>query len=255
MASLDKLSFTLEDYLNGRQISLEHLNLDILSKFAADVTEFVKGSDSAVQSKNFSLAVESGSLKLTLFGLATATNLAQDLLQMTNGTAIDLIDPKRAQVAEKWSMATKTNPNKSYSIKDPDGEFNVLVDQDHQYALGVNMLVPVEKYLYGKIVDLGGKTTPNIHLQVDQKNTLQIHATQDFLANDTKNRLYKSLWVRVAAKQDIHSGELSHIRLIEYIEESQPLESNVIQKIVDDGTLAWSSVPDINQWLATIRGN
>ncbi len=120
--------------------------------------------------------------------------------------------------------------------------------------------VDAELYLNGKITNIGGKSNPNIHLDTDDYDlrTVIISATEQQLASDDKNRLYKTQQVRVSIKQNIETGQYDprSSRLIEFIdpEDIEESDEDYLDRLIREATESWSDIADTDSWLKEIRG-
>jgi hypothetical protein len=120
--------------------------------------------------------------------------------------------------------------------------------------------VDAELFLSGKITNIGGKFKPNIHLDTDDYDlrTVIIAATEQQLAADTKNRLYKLQQVRIRIQQDVETGAYDprSARLINFIdpEDTQESDEEYLDRLIREATPSWSRIVDSDNWLKEIRG-
>ena len=78
---------------------------------------------------------------------------------------------------------------------------------------GEKAWVSVEKYLTGKVVDLGGKQMPNVHLVLaDTGESMRVVATEQQLAAEKQKQLYKDVTLRVQGEQHLHTKALRNLR-------------------------------------------
>jgi protein-L-isoaspartate O-methyltransferase len=111
--------------------------------------------------------------------------------------------------------------------------------------------VPVEKYLSGQITDLGGTTKANVHLKLDSGRVLTIASSQQLLAEEKQNRLYKPATLRVMAEEHLDTGELRNLVLKSFEDARAVWDEAQFNEMVRRGTAAWKDVPD--DWLETLR--
>jgi hypothetical protein len=115
--------------------------------------------------------------------------------------------------------------------------------------------VHVEKYLQGKIVDMGGKTKANIHLELKDGALLIIATTQKLLEQSEKNHLYRPALLHVTAEENLSTGELREYKLLSFENYQPSYNEDEFNNMVERGTKAWKNVPNGNKWLETLRGN
>ena len=212
----DKLRFSVRDLINDVEVGPAHVPLALLGEFQKDVAEFLKGASRDVDPTQVQVSIESGSLAFAASGLLAATTLWADLAHLTSPDALILIDPKRASVLERWQSVARENPYRSYSVADETGRVLLAVDARTNLTKVDDVWVQVEKYLHGKVVDMGGKTKANVHLELENGQTLTVSSSHELLAQDERNRLYRPALLHVTAEENLATGELRNLRLLAF---------------------------------------
>ena len=124
------------------------------------------------------------------------------------------------------------------------------VDNASAYRRTDDVWVQVEKYLYGNVIDMGGKNKANVHLELENGQTLIMTSTQDFLSRDEQNRLYRPALLHVTAEENLLTGALRNLSLLAF-EAHQPRydedEFNLLGQCTRLLTVAppwpWPSIP------------
>ena len=118
-----------------------------------------------------------------------------------------------------------------------------------------NLWVDAEVYYYGVLVDAGGKTKSNIHLDT-KDGLIKIDADKDILQKIKGNPLYRKFGVRAKAKQNIITGAIdsSSLKLIEMLEFEPKFDLAYLEKKIATSTPVWSGV-NVDEFLQEIRGN
>lgn len=252
MEPANSLRFALDDRIHDVEVGPSHVPLALLGEFQKDVTEFLRGSDKEIDPNQVPVSIEKGSLAIVASGLLAATGLWTDVEQLQNPSALGLIDPKRAAVVERWQAAARKHPQRSYRLADSAGKVNVRVDASTDFRNQIEAVwVPVEKYLYGLVTDLGGTNSANVHLKVDSGKTLTISATQKLLAAEERNRLYRHALLRVSAEENLKTGDLRNLSLLNFEAHKPVWDEQAFEALVQKGTQAWADVPD--DWLEELR--
>ena len=254
MEPANALSFALNDRINDAPVGPAHVPLALLGQFQKDVGEFLAGSGKDIDPGQVIISIEEGSLALVASGLLAATSLWADVEQLQNPAALGLIDPKRASVMERWQAAARKYPHRSYRLADQAGSVTVRVDGNTDFRNQVEAVwVTVEKFLNGQVTDLGGTSKANVHLKLDSGKVLTIASSQQLLADEESNRLYKPALLRVSAEENLRTGELRNLTLLAF-EAQQPVwDEAEFNKLVQKGTQAWADVPD--GWLEDLRSS
>ena len=117
-----------------------------------------------------------------------------------------------------------------------------------------------ELYVRGFVTNVGGKSSPNIHIDIDDDRfgKLIVAASKDQITADDKNRLYKSTTLRIAIQQDATTGhyDTSSATLLDYIETDEA-DDNVtayLDKLIGQAAENWKKIKDKDSWLSDIRG-
>lgn len=254
MNPLDQLRFSVRDIINDIEVGPAHVPLALLGEFQRDVAEFLKGASRDVDPTQVQVSVESGSLAFAASGLLAATTLWVDLAHLTSPNALTSIDPKRASVLERWQAVARENPNRSYTVADKTGSVFLVVDARTNLTKIEEVWVQVEKYLHGKIVDMGGKTKANVHLELENGQTLTVSSSHDLLAQDERNRLYRPALLHVTAEENLHTGELRNLRLLAFETHQPSYDDDEFRNMVERGTKAWEDVVNATEWTDALRG-
>jgi predicted Zn-dependent protease with MMP-like domain len=244
----------MHDLINNVEIGPAHVPLALLGEFHKDVAEFLRGASRDVDLAQVQVSIESGSLALAVSGLLAATTLWVDLAHLTSPNALTLIDPKRANVLERWQAAARENPNRGYTVADKSGLVFLRVDAHTSLNKIDDVWVQVEKYLHGKIVDIGGKTKANVHLELENGQTLTVGSSHELLAQGERNRLYRPALLHVTAEENLHTGELRALRLLAFETHQPSYDDDEFRRLVERGTKAWEDVANAREWIDALRG-
>lgn len=122
--------------------------------------------------------------------------------------SVSTLDPVRANVIETWQQQAKSNPDRVYELIrgafETTGEVDkIVIDEDSDFKQAKELWIPVEKYVYGRIYDLGGKKSANVHLELIGHGTLTIGAEVAKLTEDKTNRLYQNQLVRIKQNRTV----------------------------------------------------
>ncbi|MDD5271299.1 MAG: hypothetical protein PHU14_01145 [Methylovulum sp.] len=248
------LRFAVKDRINDREISPSYVPLSLMSEFPKDVAQFLKGSNGDVNPNDIMVSIEPGSLMLAATVLMSA-GLCADLerLQSSSGS-LNLIDPKRAKIIEHWQALAKKNPHRRYDVGNQATNPFFSINATSDFRKTDDMWVHVEKYVHGKVVDIGGKTKANVHLEIEGGVTLTIAATQTKLAQGEQNRLYRPALLHVIAEENLMTGELRNYELLAFSDYQPRYDDDEFKLMVERGTKAWADVQDATSWLENLRG-
>lgn len=250
----DQLTLAVDDLVDGVEVSPEHVSLSLLGDFQEEVAEFLRGSRREVDSSRVTVAIKPGSLAFSLSGLSHAKNLWDDLAAVENSIPLDLIDPVRAKILQRWQSNSRANPSRKYKLLIEGQKRFIVIDSKTVFHFDPSAWAAVEKYLVGKIMDMGGKTRPNIHLELESGKSVTISATREQLAASEENRLYRTVMAHVVAEENIETGQMRNLKLVEFRNYGPRYDEAELQSLINHGTKIWSSTADHNSWLDNLRG-
>lgn len=200
--------------------------------------------------------MEKGSVKnIFTTSKQKAVEFASVLALVTSSASIDQLDPRTAIAFEdiqKFSIQNDFNINISTS----ESEEQILrIKPTTNLKRTENLWVDAEVYYYGVLVDAGGKTKSNIHLDT-KDGLIKIDADKDILQKIKGNPLYRKFGVRAKAKQNIITGAIdsSSLKLIEMLEFEPKFDLAYLEKKIATSTPVWSGV-NVDDFLQGIRGN
>ncbi len=248
----------MKDTVLGEELTPSNLTLPLLAEFIEQVTTFIRGS-SRPDLTEVKTSITKGSLAVTAenpTGILDAAFKDYDSVQRND--SLDFLDPVRARIIERWQIDARNNQNRVYEmfLGDKKSELPVFtISSDTDYRAKKEVWVDVELYLYGKIYDLGGKSKPNVHIELENGKSIKIGTQASILTGDSENRLYKEQLVRVKAKRNIDTKELKDERLISFENYSPSFDEEEFEKIAKKATLAWQSVKSATSWVENLRGN
>ncbi|MDX8129003.1 hypothetical protein QLH52_17020 [Methylomonas sp. OY6] len=255
MSPSDQLRFAISDRIGDDEVTPAHVTLSLLAEFQKDVGDFLKGSNRDVDISKTIVSIEQGSLALVASGLLAVGTLWNDIEHLQHRDALSFIDAKRARIVEKWQALAQKNPNRHYSIKDASSQMIFAIDSTSNYFRPEGAWVHVEKYLHGTIVDIGGKTKANVHLELENGEILTVASTQSLLAKDNQNRLYRLALLHVTAEENLLTGELRGLKLLAFDNHLPSYDDDEFNIMIEKGTRAWADVQSSSAWIEELRGN
>lgn len=251
MESQNKLQLAVSDWVDDVEVGPAYVPLALLGDFQKDVADFLRGTSKEVDLNKVIVSIESGSLAIVASGLLAAAGLWHDIQHLEHSSSTGQIDSKRAAVIMKWQDYARSNPARNYKIADSKGRHLITVNAESDFRAPVAPWVEVEKYINGKVIDMGGQAKPNIHVKIASGPSLTIAATQDQLGRDDTNRLYRTELLHVMAEENLETGELRNMRLIAFQAYKPKFDENEFNIMVERGTRAWAGVDE--DWLESLR--
>lgn len=251
------LSFFLHDEVEGRPLTPENVDLLTLHQFMGEVIALVQGDLSRTEIGQPSVSIKEGSVKLvSLVPVIVAASMYRDLSLLATSQDLDAVSPKRAEVIENWqARAAKPGSKRRYdTLAEVGGEApaHLEISEKSQFRhLQLDSWVHAEKYLTGRVVDLGGKTRPNIHLVLASGESVKIDATEDQL--EGADYLYKAMTLNVSVKEHIRTGEIRQARLIDVVKPLREVDEDKLKTLWQKGKKAWAGISSPTEWVEQLR--
>ncbi|MBL7962284.1 MAG: hypothetical protein JNM31_00440 [Flavobacteriales bacterium] len=175
-------------------------------------------------------------------------------LVATSGS-VDMLEPRTARAIEamqRWAQEGDIAFTLRTSLPNTS---ELRIDRTTHFVRTEATAAETEVYLYGKVVDAGGKEKPNIHLQVDGQGMYVIDAAEQFLAGLDKNILYHRMGIRAIGKQNLQTGEIERgsLKLIELIDYDDQYEEAYLKRLQTKAS-SWLKDIDPDQYLNDVRG-
>lgn len=178
-----------------------------------------------------------------ILSLVAAAN-SLDVLEPRTAKAIETLQRRAQQSDLAFTLRTSMSPGTELRI-----------DRNTHYIRSEASSVETEVYLYGRVVDAGGKERPNIHLQVNGQGTYLISASEEQIKGRADNYLYRTMGVRAVGRQDLQTGaiEKGSLKLLELIDFKESFEENYLKGLQAKAS-SWLKDIDPDQYLNDVRG-
>lgn len=214
--------------------------------------------DAATNKKrpNVSLEIENGSFIGKFKTSMQAVALVGAVIGMVQANnSLRGLTPQTAEVFESMQKSACRN-NLTYEITtslQKNGKSLFITPQTtlHKEA---PVWVQGEFFFYGTIVDAGGKTNPNIHLEVKNLGTITVSAPKEYLASQDRNLLYHECGVRVKGKQNPNTGEYgTEFELVEITDYTPAFDEKYLNDCIRRATEHLKGI-DAEEFLKELRG-
>jgi hypothetical protein len=257
--TLTPLDFALEDRVGEQPLTPETVDLPTLRGFLDEVETLIKGNvpGAGVTLGESRVRIEEGSLKVVaLVSTLLATDLQTDLSKLNETGDLDVIQPKRAEIIQQWQSRARRMPHRAYILGERQ-QPKIKISRSTEFQRGGEKAwVAVEKYLTGRVVDIGGKQNPNVHVVLSDTGTdMLVQASEQQLGDERENQLYKDVTLRVQAEQHLQTKALRNIRLIEFLPRSAEVDEDALNTLWEKGREAWKDVESATDWVERLRGN
>jgi len=254
----ESIIFRMEEQVGGVEITPATIGLSRFNRFNREVEDFVKGGARDIALDDVRVSIESGSYLLRLLlPVSLLQSVEPDVRRLETGSNLDGMAPARQTIVKEWQRQARRNPAFKVTIESPEARFHpVRISSQSDYHLhSDNQWAQVEKYLIGQVMDMGGKTSANVHLLVKGlAKPVVLESSVEYLRDQSDNMLYHDVQVRVRAEQNIRTRELRNVKLVEFIGKPPVYNEQELNQAIRKGTAAWADVENIAQWVAEQRG-
>jgi hypothetical protein len=255
----ETLEFILHGTINGEKITPRTINLSQFNEFNQQVEQFIAGRFGTKLDTVHVLVQESSYGLSALMEAPLIVPVDDDLDRLLERQdSLGEIDPKRAEIVKKWQSRASSYDDMYIEVRSSRRQSRSLpalrISHETNYRVGESVpWVVVEKYLFGSVQEMGGSTISNVHLRMPgTEKLIKIDSDRDHLKG--KGVLYENVLVRVRAKENVRTGELKDFKLMEFVDYSPQFDEAALDRFAEAGRVAWSNVPDAEQWLRELRG-
>ena len=92
----------------------------------------------------------------------------------------------------------------------------------------------------------------NLHILTDRYGKVTVDATKEQLTSGNKLYNVHGLWVK--GKQNLQSGTLKDLSLIDFLPYMPNYDELVLTKLIKTASANWKKIKDKNAWLTDVRG-
>lgn len=258
MNAFETIAFRMESKINGVETTPETIGFARFNRFNKEVEDFIKGGERNFPLNDVHVAIEPGSYKLkVVLPLALAQLVQPDVQRLEAGNDLSGMSPARQTIVKVWQRQARKHPDFKVSIESAENKFRaVSISSKSDYHVeSENVWVETEKYLTGRVQDMGEKSSANVHLEIDGlPKLLKLDSSEEYLRSQKENLLYHSVQVRMLAEQNIRTRELRNVRLIKFAGKPPAYNEDELNQAIKKGTEAWADVENITDWVAEQRG-
>ena len=167
-----------------------------------------------------------------------------DFLEVRTASAIEAM--QNEAIKKGWSFTLSTGlPNSA----------ELVVDRETLFKRTDDVWVEVELYLYGEVIDAGGKEKANIHVSVPGKGVFIVQTPKQTIADLKESIIYKPYGLRVLGKQNMSTGEVDRnsVQFLELIDHQARFDKAYFAQLRKKAS-PWLKGIDPDAWLDEIRG-
>ncbi len=167
-----------------------------------------------------------------------------DFLEVRTASAIEAM--QNEAIKKGWAFTLSTGLTNSAKL---------VVDRETLFKRTDDVWVEVELYLYGEVIDAGGKEKANIHVSVPGKGVFIVQTPKQTIADLKESIIYKPYGLRVLGKQNMSTGEVDRnaVRFIELIDHQARFDKAYFDQLRKKAS-PWLKGIDPDAWLDDIRG-
>ena len=255
----NSIAFALRDQVGGEEISPATISLPLFQEFNGQVLAFVRGSERSADLTESRVRIEEGSYVFrAILPVLLFAAVERDVALLHQSGEVEELDPKRAEIVLQWQSETRRQSQREYRIaastqrRASSVEITKTTDFHRRDD---NQWVPVEKYLFGRVVEAGGKASSNVHLVAEGGGTYIIAASAEMLRQQERNFLHRDLLLRVTGREHLGTGKLRDLRLLEFAADEPGLNEAEFARMVEKGTAAWAGAGgSASAWVDELRG-
>ncbi|MBP5788213.1 MAG: hypothetical protein J6Y19_10425 [Kiritimatiellae bacterium] len=251
---------------DGIPFSLSHIPAPVLQSILNGVQGFIAGSEASPRTKSqiansLIYSISEGSLNIragltaVMASFLADSGFANDVAAIAEGRLGDVSDAGRLETICNLRQDLLDNGADTIELSSPVASVPAfdLVPRDLVPAASTDPWVDSEAYVMATVVDIGGKSKPNAHLELDNGKTIVADSTRQDLANIKENLLYKDVLAHIAYQVDLKTQAWRGIRLVSLSLPAKPFDPEAFDRAVSAPS-AWDEVEDPVTEIRRMRG-
>lgn len=256
METIGYISFTITGRTPDGFLNPQDIDISETKELIVDMETVLFPTKSEKDERpRVSYEVKEGSVKnffyLPLAKVIMASALLTEVGKQGN---TDLLEPKAAAVFQKWQQkAYNTGRQFVFSSSVSQEQPLVTIGKESEFIAPQNDWVNTSLYLYGKIYEEGGLNRVNLHILTERYGKLPVKASEEQLTTG-ENKLFKIYGLWVKGKQNIASGDLKDLELLDFITHNPNYNEAALQKLIKKASANWRKIKDKDAWLKDVRG-
>jgi hypothetical protein len=256
MDNLGHIAITITGKTSEGNLNPKDIDISETKEFLNDMETLLFPSKAEKEERpKVSYEVMEGSVKNIFFiPAAKAIMFTALMTEVGKRGSVDLLESKAAAIIDKWQRKSYST-GREYAISSsvsPEKAF-VNINKDSQFIAPQTDWVNTSLYLYGKIFEEGGLNKVNLHILTDRYGKLVVDATEDQLTSGA-NKLFQFYGLWVKGKQNLQSGTLKDLVLIDFLTYQAEYDELALTKLIDKASENWKKVKNKDLWLTDIRG-
>ncbi|MFK8005721.1 MAG: hypothetical protein AB8H03_05090 [Saprospiraceae bacterium] len=250
--------FLIRGTRDEQLITPYHLDIDEVIQLLSNAKDLLF-VDEKGKRPNISTKMEEGSIRLILTTAATIVIQTHALLEEVKlSNNLSVLHPKQQSAIQYFEKIAQKDRVTIQIGNSKELNKGLFIDHNSSLENSESVWIPVELYVTGEVVNIGGKSKSNIHLDTKEFGMLIIKASKEMLLNDDQNRVYKTQEVRIKVKQNIDSGEydIKSAKIIEFIDNDLKGEKpdEYLDRLIQKASSDWKNIENTENWLKKVRG-
>ena len=222
--------------------------------------ESISGEQKALLKNQMLISIDKGSFKLGIalpimtLSVLSSTSYSSDLVAIQEGRFENVSDPIRLKTLIKIKEYLKADGASSVNIGSESAnvkEFDMLT-REMSIAEEKTPWIETDGYVDATVNDLGGKSNPNAHLELDDGEVIKADTDKDYLSGLSDNMLYKKVLAHVAFMMNVDTHERKDPRLISIERTPTEFDEAAFDLAVSQPN-GWSEIADPVQELRKMR--
>ncbi|SDS97741.1 hypothetical protein SAMN05216490_2218 [Mucilaginibacter mallensis] len=193
--SIDKLEIAIVKDSDQKDAELESMNLEVVEAFSILIQSLTKIIQNSPNKANLKVRVSKGSVRATIEGVGI-TEIRNNYLQVVHKQTSDktIVEPWRD--LQKLIQKNGLTYSSELTVDGQKTIFHQVLREAPIFRIKKRVKPSLKaqiKFFKGELFQLGGKRNDNIHIEIDNENTIIIDCSKQQAENATKFFKQKAL--------------------------------------------------------------
>ena len=222
-------TFKIEIESGNKNYSPSNFDISDLKNFLINIEYLLFPNKDKKNRATISYEVKEGSVKhIFKTSLVAILSLSSNLENPNNFKNLEKKQKEAINFFQKWSK----NNNKKIDIFNNNNNKILEITPTTEYKLEENYFQTI-LYVYGKIIELGGKNKSNIHLDTDKYGILIIDTPEKEIKNFSKNMVYEEVGIEIFVQKDLKTKKIRSPKFIKMLNYNSNFDISDLKNHID----------------------
>ncbi len=253
MVNREYISLKIEGKREGQSLHPALIDIAEIKEILGDIEDLLFPYVQDRKGQTISYQLKEGSILHKFIVPAVIAIAFQSIInRVIENNDLSILDKKQVAVLEKYQAMAKEKDFHFSLMTSEDSQRQIKINKNTSFKKQETIWVDTEQYIYGDIYSAGGKDNSNIHINTSDFGTLIIKTNKE-QTKKAGELLYQEVALLVKAKQNLDTGELKTVVLLDFENPTAQYDETELNAIIERVSPKWKDI-SVDEWLNEMRG-